>query len=408
MTTTRHRSARVAFGRAPKASWARFGALALCLCAPATASAMEPTQGISGNGALSIDGDHAAVVDRGHVKVYERTHGVWLERQRIEVQGGQVPASAVVVHGDTLLVAVEGSAVHTFERRVDGAFVLDHSFGGYCCSLPGFGKAVALSEQRLLIVHDEGAVSYARHEDGWQPDGYKVDVPSGFTDIAIDGRTTVVSTWLGVRVFEGDELEAEIAPASTMGAQRFGHAVEIAGNTLAVGSPWELDGGAVHIYERTPEGWHHLQRLAGDSRSFGANVALGDELLVVGEKWDDAPVDAAYAFARSGERWEPVATLRGFETLSIDSELAVSERTALIASPTRATYVFDIPALEPDTGAAEQDELEGAPAPVDGGPNDLVVANGCTMAPPTGDDGWWTLGVVGLLWRRRSWARVSS
>jgi FG-GAP repeat len=115
-------------------------------------------------------------------------------------------------------------------------------------------------------------------------------------------------------------------PLGTWGA-RFGGAVAMDGDTLAVGAPAENlaagdEAGVVYVYLRTGDQWALQQRLlAADGHggvTFGASLALDGDTLLVGAPHADATggldAGAAYVFVRSAgvRSWRrppaPVAT----------------------------------------------------------------------------------------------------
>lgn len=105
------------------------------------------------------------------------------------------------------------------------------------------------------------------------------------------------------------DLEGNFSGLPTQDDPRFGHAVAMFGDTLAVGAPNTLDGsdqrGAVFIYRRQNGEWTLRQRLqpvqSGDVHC-GASVALSEYFLVVGcprYPRDELITGAALVYSRS-------------------------------------------------------------------------------------------------------------
>merc|ERR1719469_442829 len=85
--------------------------------------------------------------------------------------------------------------------------------------------------------------------------------------------------------------------------------------------------------------WEETQSLSGDvdsNNGFGINIAMSNDLLVVGAKWDTQDAGAAYLFSRmdSGEWVETrkVVDEDGVDGYSFGRTVAASETTAVIAS----------------------------------------------------------------------------
>jgi hypothetical protein len=99
---------------------------------------------------------------------------------------------------------------------------------------------------------------------------------------------------------------------------RFGSALALRGELLAVGAPGrDEDGswaGAVYLYQRDGPGWREVASLfapdAASGSRFGTSVAfLDDERLAVGASGhdgDESGAGATYVFQRQGDAWEPL------------------------------------------------------------------------------------------------------
>ena len=94
----------------------------------------------------------------------------------------------------------------------------------------------------------------------------------------------------------------------------FGNAVAIEGNTIAVGAYRENapgpNSGAVHLFERTADGWELQQQVVPNQTEngseFGISVALDEDILLVGAWAYDGPETnsgAAFVYVRSGTTW---------------------------------------------------------------------------------------------------------
>jgi hypothetical protein len=145
--------------------------------------------------------------------------------------------------------------------------------------------------------------------------------------VAIDGNTAVVGAFEkdganpdvgAVYVFQrsGNEwpLQAQLTTPTTVQDARFGRAVAISGDTIAVGAPFDdhaqATSGAVYIFTRSGTVWTQRAKLGADATSgdrFGWSVALEGSTLAVGAPTDEttgaANAGALFVFTGSGATW---------------------------------------------------------------------------------------------------------
>jgi hypothetical protein len=128
-------------------------------------------------------------------------------------------------------------------------------------------------------------------------------------------ENTGASTWALRTSIYGTQLDGALG-------RRFGHAVAVSGNTLAIGAPKENEGafttaGAVYVYTGAGASWTQQARLvAGDLGSddeLGAAVDIDGDILIAGGSRDDKVVGndagSAYIFTRNGTAWSQSAKL---------------------------------------------------------------------------------------------------
>ena len=163
----------------------------------------------------------------------------------------------------------------------------------------------------------------------------------------------------------GPAVVADVYPAGGGHAERAGSAVAFDGERALLGAPWrpgsEPDSGAAYVCERDPNSgvWSVaalLEPPPGAGGQFGAAVAIGDEVAVIGAPFCDSAgvsAGAAYVFARVDGHWAPVAQLVGADTAARDSfgsALSLSAATLVVGAPGNdalgddcgAAYVFDL------------------------------------------------------------------
>lgn len=211
-------------------------------------------------------------------------------------------------------------------------------------------SASAESEHQTLVAHD-GA-----REDFF---GSAVD---------LDGRVAVIGAWGdddacpgfncwsgAAYVFERTVADdwsptAKLVAADAKPSQLFGNSVTLSDNTVAVGAYRDdharFGAGAVYLFRRDfgPEGsWSQTARLvapdAHQLQSYGASVALHDDILVVGAPGDDERADsagAAYVYLKKGDSWSFTTKLVAFDGMAgarFGYSVAASRRTIVIGAP---------------------------------------------------------------------------
>ena len=188
----------------------------------------------------------------------------------------------------------------------------------------GFGHAIALSGNTLAVgapgEGGSGAVFvFTRTGSAWDAFGSGGGTPG-------DGRRQLHTT-------AGPD-ESHIKAPSSDADDKFGHAVAIWGDTLAVGVPWEdscsptdmtnndcLDSGAVYVFTRSGSTWgstppqYIKASIPAESDEFGWAVAISGDTLAVGAGFDSSCSSAnmssngclrsgaVYTFVRSGSSW---------------------------------------------------------------------------------------------------------
>src|SRR5688572_13252803 len=167
--------------------------------------------------------------------------------------------------------------------------------------------------------------------------------------------------WLEVRKILG----ADAAPND-----RFGGAMALDGDRLAVGAPFDdsplADAGSVYLFERNkggPERWGQVAKLtasdAGSSSYVGASVALDGNTAVAGAPLADDFEGAAYIFERQADgQWTQTAKLTrppDPETDTFGDSVAIEGDTVFVGSEfdnekgslTGAVWVFERHAAGP-------------------------------------------------------------
>ena len=190
------------------------------------------------------------------------------------------------------------------------------------------------------------------------------------TSVAISGNSIVVGSWqdgdggaasgsayVFVRSGTTWTQQQKLTAAGAQAGDLFGGAVDIDGNTVAVGARSDnakgADSGAVHVFTRSTATWSLQQKLhASDadlSEEFGDSVALEADTLIAGKS--SVGAGSAYVFTRSGTTWTQQQKLTPSDGGSFDTfgkSVDVSGDTAIVGSPLNdgnstdkgAAYVF--------------------------------------------------------------------
>jgi hypothetical protein len=206
-----------------------------------------------------------------------------------------------------------------------------------------------------------------------------------------------------------DWVQAARLTASDAGpSHQFGTDVAIQGDTVVVGAPISIPGGAVYVFYRDqggPGAWGQVARVKGLDTSwndyFGFSLGLDGDTLVVGAYAGGDYDGQAYIFYRNQggpDAWGQVAKLVGSEVVPYDyfgSAVAVSGDTAVVGAcgsgdnSTGAVYLFQRDQGGPDAWgeSAKLALADGTPADWFGLPVAIhgdIAAVSASGRPPDG------------------------
>ena len=206
----------------------------------------------------------------------------------------------------------------------------------------------------------------------------------GAPDFDVGAEFDAGAAWVWVRSGATWTLQAQLTASNGTFDDVFGSAVDIAGDTIAIGARWSegggfVNGGSVYIYVRNGTSWTEQAQLVPkdvhELGEFGAVVALSGNTLLVGVPSDDTQGDqagAAYVFTRTGSTWREQAKLIAPDIDSGDHfgvSIDVSGGTAIIGAPNEnhggfgaegAAYVY----VRQGTSWTLQSKLIGPPATI--------------------------------------------
>lgn len=187
----------------------------------------------------------------------------------------------------------------------------------------GFGSSVALAGPLLAGSPLEGSLlAVGAPRARFFPVSPLFGYPNGGVDLFVRRG----SSWV---------FEASLAPPpAPAGELAFGTSVAVADRVVAVGAPGDDVPGAVHLFEKEPQGWTEVRVLTDpaeefESEEFGSAISLHGGLLVIGDPGADDGKGAVYVSVREAGGWTAPQRLEP----DVDSELeALAELGASVAA----------------------------------------------------------------------------
>jgi hypothetical protein len=284
------------------------------------------------HGDVVVAGEEFSPVCAGNhwVSVFERSGSVWVRTQLAAGNG----------HDDY------GHALWAGPHPEGGTRILVGDPGANLTCQDGWGYELGKPGPWWNNV----GILFKDQTQGWQ---------TGWS-IAGDGDTCVLGTgaagdraWVFERVgpgWNGWVEQTRLDDHAAVGSQ-FGVAVDVDGDTAVVGAPEHSGGGAVWVFRAPGSAWSTAAKeqvlVASDATAgdrFGSAVALQGDWLAVGAPEAGAGRGAAYVFERRGSSWTEAARVVvdspaarfGFD-VDVDADtLAVAARGA------RTTHIYRI------------------------------------------------------------------
>lgn len=244
-----------------------------------------------------------------------------------------------------------------------------------------FGISIALSGNTALVgaegdtLNDDASAQgsayvFVRNGEGnWLLQAKLVAADPDLTDhfggaVALDGNTALIgaigandgcgAAYVFVRSGTTWTQQQRLVLAAPEGADDFGVAVALSGNTALVGASQRDIGandaqGAAYVFVRNGNQWNQQAQLlataGGAYDFFGENVALDGDTALIG----DSRNEAAFVFGRSGSAWSVrqrlVASDAAGQQDAFGSDVALDGDLALVAAVSRnsgtgAVYAF--------------------------------------------------------------------
>ncbi len=330
--------------------------------------------GIAGDAfgnAVALSGDTALIgsylggsIDVGWVYVFKQiAPGAWNYETILFPSDNQIKhfGASLALDGD---MAVVGASLKLFEpgtdsrsawvfAKVDNNWRQIRKFGPELGAAPStvndrFGAAVALDDSTVLIgayqsdaiAADQGAVYVFALHDSQHVQSQKLLANDGTANdhfgnaMMIGGDTLVIGAEeddIGTNANQGSVyvftrnganwiFQQKLTANDGAAQDRFGNAVALDGDTLAVGAALDdistnTDQGSVYIFTRNGTNWTFQQKLTAiaidalPNDHFGASVSVSGQTVAVGASGVDQGRGATYVFTRTGTTWSEQAKL---------------------------------------------------------------------------------------------------
>jgi len=285
------------------------------------------------DGGSASDQADNSLTDSGAAYVFVRVAGQWVFQGYLKAPNRDFEfyfGSSVAISGDTIIV---GSPTY---GNSAGSFFVDPSGAAYIFTR----ENGVWNQQQMLAGSNTGGSDNFGHSVAIDGDTVVVGArfEAGAGDALLDSGAAYVFSRSNGTWAENRYLKASNASA----LDEFGTSVAISGTIVAVGAPFEDDGGAeagaVYVFEKGTQGWAEQQILrASDAATgdfFGTSLAMGNGLVIGARGEDDIEngSGAAYVFQKNGGRWTqetrlkaatPSATAEFGKSVSSDGERIV-------------------------------------------------------------------------------------
>lgn len=284
----------------------------------------------------------------------------------VAIQGDRAVVGAPY---DTTILGTQAGCAYVFKRE-QGVWNFEERLDAGLVENSGFGRSVALDDERILVSAADYACVFKLAGDSWSlEDNLLPNAAAGFvgSSAALDGDLAVFGipvidpfsddtrgrAWVFKR--EGGEWlqAAELVAAGGADDDLFGAAVAIEGTTVLVGRPG-IGAGSVHVFTPINGTWGERAKLqATDGATddyFGRAVALKAGTALIGAPNADVSTvfdaGSAYLFSGDGAIWRQTVRLRSAtptESASFGGAVALGRNHALIGAPAYASMTFSFP-----------------------------------------------------------------
>ena len=422
---------------------------------------------------VAIDGEFAVVgawqndnergAAAGAVYVYRLSGNEWTQQVKLlafDGEQGDRFGSAVAVNGDRIIAGAANGGFFGEGRAYifswnDPVWTPDGVLNPEGASLSdGFGSTVTI-EGTIAVIGaplydrsnsiDEGAAYvFEQANNGQWVLRSKLEADAGASGfefgaaVDVQGNEVLIgapgadnqrgAVYVFLRSGNSWLFQNKISPADGQDGEAFGRALGYAGVDLIIGAPDNsnvngTDAGIVYLYSRILNNWNFETTVLASNRIvqplFGASVAIGESLAVIGAEGKETDAGAAFVFERTETGWRQTAELAASDGAAGDlfgKSVDLTDDLIIVGAPgddnengdnAGAAYVF----LKGSMGWSEQARLVAS----DGAEDDYfarsVAINGSTIAvgapladATAGDDAGkvYTFASEGSLWNEQA------
>ncbi|MHC4844690.1 MAG: hypothetical protein ACYTCU_00870 [Planctomycetota bacterium] len=313
-----------------------------------------------------VDGDVAVITapgaddietNAGAAYVYRRGPGGWqFETKLAPADLGETDnfGQSCSLDGDVLVIAAPNhdaqgtkSGTAYVYRDIAGTWTFEQKlFPSTPIAFGEFGTDVAVSGNVIAVGMyrqsggNLGRVFMYRHDgSSWVEEDIVTGADSVTNDLFAYALDVVVGAYQDDNVgsmyfhrWDGNDwvfLHKVFAPDAQTG-DLFSKGVSMSGGYVVAGANREdqngIDAGAAYVFKFNGVAWEHQQKLlASDGNAtdrFGTHVAIADDTILVGARFDDHPgladAGSAYVFRRYGNEWLQKIKLIGSDTAPAD------------------------------------------------------------------------------------------
>ena len=235
---------------------------------------------------------------------------------------------------------------------------------GYSVSISGDTAVIGAPYHATNGISTGAAYVFVRSGTGWVQEAELVSDGAWPDDrfgsaVAIDGQTIVVgaeqahagasrsgAAYVFVRSGATWAQQAKLTASDREGDEKFGWAVSLSGDTVAIGAPrdndHDVDSGSAYIFARSGSTWEQQQKLlapdgsAGDR--FAESASISGDTVVLGAPGDDdhgSSSGSGYVFNRTGALWlvqEKLTDAGGAESDYFGQSAAISGETLVLGA----------------------------------------------------------------------------
>jgi hypothetical protein len=295
--------------------------------------------------------------NQGSVYIFTRNGTVWTEQQKLIASDASLNdwfGYSIAISNNTVVVGAYNDSIGTIFNNQGSAYI--------------FVRSNSLWTERAKLIAKDGSIndhfgnSVAIEGETVIVGAFEAKNGTGFTHGAVYIYLRNNTSWI-----QSQKLTA--VDAYEAGYENFGKSVAISGGTIAIGA-WgdNSQQGSAYIFVRNSGTWEKQQKLVasdGDRYDyFGGSVDIDGDTLIVGAPWDNIGLydrsGSAYVYKRQGTIWSEQAKFpppeNGIDT-HFGEAVAISGGTMIISAPGNnaglgAAYIFNDITNVPDLQAA--------------------------------------------------------